>query len=161
MATRLVDMEIDEVSLVDNPAHPDARVVLYKRDVDNHPNGGYDATKEVDMSDEFDIDVLPEEARTYVNKLEDLVIGLQEQVEGMSKNINPPKEEDKMEEILKSASDEVKELVAKAQADAQEAQEVAKAERDARVKREYLEKAHSLPEIPRESEELGEYVPRS
>ncbi len=29
--TRLTDMEFDEISFVDNPAHPDAKVVLFKR----------------------------------------------------------------------------------------------------------------------------------
>ncbi len=33
--TRLTDMEFDEISLVDNPAHPDAKVVLFKRHIED------------------------------------------------------------------------------------------------------------------------------
>ena len=33
--TRLTDMEFDEISFVDNPAHPDARVVLFKRHIED------------------------------------------------------------------------------------------------------------------------------
>lgn len=62
------------------------------------------------------------------------------EIEELQKSDDDPAEEDK---ILKSADPEVVELVKAARAEADEAKEIAKAERKARIRRDLLEKADS------------------
>jgi len=122
----------------------------------------YDVAKEeTDMADNvdtsFDIDSLPDEAKEYVEKLEDMVLNLQEEVEKFD-SADDSTDESEVDTILKSADPAIRELVEKAMADAAEARETARVERDARLKKDYIEKAAAFENVPLSHEEFGELL---
>ena len=181
-AKRLQNMVFDEVSLVGRPANELATVVLHKsgesqvagvEEVDTISlNNQVEIDKgEVQMSENFEDENLssmleeqPAEVQDYVSKLEDAVMGLTAETEvqeGTISELEKAITESSVEEeeddvaILKSADPVIQELVAKAQADADEARAVAEAEKEARLSKEFSDKAGTYNNLPIEKDVLA------
>lgn len=100
-----------------------------------------------------DLDAKIEEAdgevRAYIEALEDRVVAVEESV---------TKADGEEEDILKSAAPEVVELVKRAQAEAAEATALAKAERETRLRREFLSKAEGMKHLSEEPQQLADLL---
>ncbi len=127
---------------------------------------------------DFDFESLDEDVQEYITKLEDLALELRDDVTTLTSAIEKieleveeakvtegEEGEGKQDELLKSADPSVvtlvKTLEAKvetAQAEATSAQEIAKAERNARLERDFIEKAGSFKNLPGSTEELGQLL---
>lgn len=123
---------------------------------------------------DFDFESLDEDVQEYITKLEDLALELRDDVAKLTDQIEKivveeqePSEEEKEKEaeLLKSADPSVVTLVKTleaqveaAQAEATGAQEIAKAERNARLERDFIEKAGSFENLPGSTEELGQLL---
>lgn len=120
-------------------------------------SSGSGANKEARMADP-DLDFTPEQEE-YVRSLEDKVIDVEGELEkALDANAELQKSDDSSddgEDILKSADPAVVELVKAAQAEAQAATEIAKAEREARIRRETLTKAEGYSALPVETDDLA------
>lgn len=102
----------------------------------------------------------------YISGLEAQVIALtaalNDATSTLEKMADPEEPEPDEDDIIKSADPRVRQLIAKAQADADEARkeaaiagEIAKAERDQRVTKEFIEKAATLSKLPVKATEFG------
>ena len=175
-------MIFDEVSLVGKPANELSQFVLHKS-ADTEVAGDEEVDKislsnqveiegeEIRMSENLNeenlssmLEETPEEIQSYVSKLEDTVTALEataEEQDGkiseLEKAVSEMSVEDVDEEdaILKSADPAIQELVAKAQADADEAMAVAEAEKEARLSKEFSDKAGQFGNLPIEKEALA------
>lgn len=181
-AKRLQDMIFDEVSLVGKPANELSQFVLHKSaDTEVAGDEGVDKIalsnqveiegEEIRMSENLNeenlssmLEETPEEIQSYVSKLEDTVTALEataEEQDGkiseLEKAVSEMSVEDVDEEdaILKSADPAIQELVAKAQADADEAMAIAEAEKEARLSKEFSDKAGQFGNLPIEKEALA------
>jgi hypothetical protein len=153
----LHDMEIDEISLVDRPANPHARVLISKRDEseEDYVSDIYDAEGNVlDADDLSEGDVVfNEQGDAFVVTLED---------EKVEETVGKSFSEELHESLSKAISDRDRDaIISKAQADLKAmsakvaaAEEIAKAERDLRLIREYEEVAKNY-NLPVESNELA------
>jgi hypothetical protein len=106
----------------------------------------------------------PEEIQSYVSKLEDTVTALEATAEEQDSKISElekavseisVEEVEEEDAILKSADPVIQELVAKAQADADEARAVAEAEKEARLSKEFSDKAGTYNNLPIEKDVLA------
>lgn len=118
-------------------------------DVSKTTEGKMPETKELDLS------VLPDEVKEAV---EDHVAEVTKRAEDAEAELAVLKagdgeEDGEGDDILKNADPAIREIVEKANARASEAETIAKAERDARINREFIEKAKSLPFVPGEDQE--------
>lgn len=101
------------------------------------------------MSD-IDFDALDPEVKGYVEKLEDALLEARDE---LAKAAAPETNEE--EDIFKSADPAVQAAVEELRKRADEAESIAKAEREARLQREFIEKAQSFQNLPTANEELG------
>jgi predicted phage tail protein len=181
-AKRLQNMVFDEVSLVGRPANELATVVLHKsgdsefagvEEVDTISlNNQVEIEEgEIRMSENLNEETLssmleetPEEVRSYVSKLEDTVTALEATAEEQDSKISElekavseisVEEVEEEDAILKSADPVIQELVAKAQADADSARAMAEAEKEARLSKEFSDKAGKFSNLPIEKDALA------
>jgi len=181
-AKRLQNMVFDEVSLVGRPANELATVVLHKsgdsefagvEEVDTISlNNQVEIEEgEIRMSENLNEETLssmleetPEEVRSYVSKLEDTVTALEATAEEQDSKISElekavseisVEEVEEEDAILKSADPVIQELVAKAQADAESARAMAEAEKEARLSKEFADKAGKFSNLPIEKDALA------
>jgi len=252
MPTRLSKMRIDRVSLVDRPAHPEAEVVISKRDIGqddqeslventsffvesaiiqesttptqevvmNKEYGGEDMEADADMPEaggkkkkmpkdvldhfksmkkaedeielspeededeieEADVDdmikSLPAEAIEYIEKLEDVVLELQDRFEKSEAAVLDDEEteveeaeaeadeivleddetivpdDDDVEKFLKSADPRLAQIVKSAVDRAEAAERIAKRERDLRMEKEFIAKADAFSALPAKRDEI-------
>lgn len=167
-------MKLDFVSLVAAGDDPLAQVVIAKA----APDGGGDdsnGSQEANMGEKIAKDDLDPEVVAYIEGLETEVDILSKQVEDLNESnegltaVNEdltdtlskmtPKDDEAADAINKSllakADPAIRELIEKQQAEVREAQTIAKAERDARLEREYISKAETLPMINTDKASLG------
>lgn len=176
-AKRLQNMIFDEVSLVGRPANELATIVLHKsadevagvEEIDTISLTNQEIDKgEIRMSENLNenlssmLEELPTDVIDYISKLEDVVTGLtavaeeqDDKISELEKAINSSVEEDDDDAILKSADPVIQELVAKAQADADSARAMAEAEREARLSKEFSDKAGQFSNLPIEKDVLA------
>ena len=174
-------MEFDFVSLVAAGDDPEAQVVIAKAEPDEKCGAHEDPAPTLTSTDRksegtmgnINKSDLDPEVVAYIEGLEDEVSSLNEQVEKSASDIetakaeiedlkgtlakSAPKDAESAEEITKSllakADPAVRALIEKQQADLAAATEIAKAEREARLSREYIAKAEDLPMLSADSEE--------
>lgn len=159
----LTDMEIDEISLVDRPANAHAKVVIAKRatEEDNVPEGIFN--EDGQELDPYSVDagdvVFDGEGEAFVVVEED------QELESVGKSYDYPETsfaDELREELSKSLTGiERDEVIAKAMGQVdemrqamEEAEIIAKSERDLRLTREYEEVAKSY-NLPVDSEDLA------
>lgn len=99
--------------------------------------------------DPIDIESLPEEVRAYITKLEDMNLSLQKSLGEEQAKV------EERDELLKSAAPEVQAYIAKLEEQVAEATELAKREHDARMTKEFIEKASTFSHLPVSADELG------
>lgn len=151
MPNRLSDLEIDEVSLVDRPANPLSKVLLFKRDTSGEEDEILGTDNGADYSSMTKEETMPEDTGTveltpeYVESLEEMVLQLQDELAAVKKSADDGKE-DVLKNLDPKVADEVLTRIAKAEARAAESEAIAKAERDTRITREYLTKAETKME---------------
>ena len=156
----LTDMEIDEISLVDRPANAHAKVVIAKRDTeeDTVPEGIFD-----EDGDQVDPELLEAGEVVFDGDGEAFVVVEDEpELETVGKSEEYSFADELREELSKSLTNiERDDVIAKAMGQVdemafamQEAEEVAKSERDLRLTREYEEVAKSY-NLPVSSEDLA------
>lgn len=171
---RIDSMELDELSLVGSGDDPMAHVVISKAAPDDKNTAGGDSpatmtttlTSEDDMpngeenTQEIDLDALPEDVRQYITEMEDVVEqalaalgddGDEDEDEGSDSEkelvgVGKAAPAPSVDEILKS-NPELAAIVKSANERAENAEAIAKAERDRRVEHEMIEKAAALPMI--------------
>jgi hypothetical protein len=170
----LTDMEIDEISLVDKGANQHAMITIAKRATEEEPMPEFDLFDEqgqaIDESALSDGDIVFDgEGNAYQFSLDDAVEEREPETVGKSAFFEDKKTTvskgfaaSVMEELSKAFSDDERDaVIAKAlgrveelQAQQEKFAEIAKAERDLRLTREYISKAaeYNLPVAP---EELG------
>lgn len=166
-ATWLQDMEFDEISLVDRPANQHARVALAKRapeeeNVDYFDEAGA-AIEDIDDLEVGDI-VFDGEGRQFQITEEDEAPAERE-LETVGKSFG----EDLREQLSKALGDADRDdiiskamnIVAEADARATAAEEIAKAERDLRLEKDYIAKAdtYGVPGVT--AAELGPVLKRA
>lgn len=159
---RLSDMKLDFVSLVAAGDDPMAQVVIAKAapEVPDDP--------EVRMTEKVSKDDLDPTVVAYIDSLESEVEDLTKAAEEKDGEIADlkgtlskmaPKDDEAAEEINKAllakADPAVRALIEKQQADLKAQAEIAKAEREARLEREYVSKAESLPMLTEDKSDLG------
>lgn len=158
-------MQLDFVSLVAAGDDPMAQVVIAKAAPSSDESNG---SQEANMGENIAKDDLAPEVVAYIEGLETEVDTLSKQVEDSETVITDltdtlskmaPKDDEAAQAIEKSllakADPAIRELIEKSQADAREAQQIAKAERDARLEREFISKAETLPMITTDKASLG------
>lgn len=154
VGNRLTNMEFDEISLVTRPANQLSKVVLFKSDdTEEHNMADEDTTTDVEKDDET-VD-LPQEVFEYITALEQANAELMEQIDKMYEGDT---EDDGSEDILKSADPRIVELVKAATERAEAAEMIAKAERDFRLERDFVSKAHTLDSLPLDAEAFGKVL---
>ena len=186
-AKRLQDMIFDEVSLVGKPANELSQFVLHKS-ADTEVAGDEEVDK-ISLSNQVEIEgeeirmsenlneenlssMLEETLRDTVIciKTEDTVTALEataEEQDGkiseLEKAVSEMSVEDVDEEdaILKSADPAIQELVAKAQADADEAMAVAEAEKEARLSKEFSDKVGTIRQLTNRKRSISFYSKES
>ena len=133
---------------------------LTKTESDSSQDDGSDSSTEENM--DLEKSALPPEVQEAIDKADEekaealaKVAELQAQVDELTKTDG---EGDESEDLLKSADPAIRELVAKAQQEAEEATAIAKAEREKRLNREFFEKADSLPHISGDTDDLAELL---
>ena len=179
---RLTDMEFDEISLVTRPANQLSKVVLYKSgdmdmpeaedevfDLDDTlDKGGYkkddDDESETDrIVDEDEAILRLKESKKKVKKDEEVesMLNYIEALESANETLMAKLDEageESFEEyyhILKGADPEIVELFKAAEERAAVAEEIAKAERENRLQREFIEKAATYDSLPVETATFG------
>lgn len=113
------------------------------------------------MPDNFNIDELDPEVKSYIERVEDVALETQSELDALKKSIaEAPADDDDSgsDDILKSADPAVVNLVNDLRAEVSKAQETADAERDARVEREFIEKAAGFKDLPVDSADLGQLM---
>lgn len=106
----------------------------------------------------IDLTVLPDDVREAVEtEIADLTKRAEDAEAEVTvlKAVEPEPDPD---ELLKSADPLIREMVEKAQAEAAEATTIAKAEREARLNREFMAKAESLPFVPGETKDTADFL---
>ena len=176
---RLSDMELDFVSLVAAGDDPMAHVVISKAAPEDKRTESVEGTPT--LSDKN----LPKETAVATINKSDLdpevvayIDGLEAEVDTLSKDAedidalkaeiedlkgtlakSAPKDEEAQEEITKAllakADPAVRALIEKQQADLKAASEIAKAEREARLEREYIAKAEALPMLTEDKTKMA------
>ena len=179
---RLTDMEFDEISLVTRPANQLSKVVLYKSgdmdmpeaedevfDLDDTlDKGGYkkddDDESETDrIVDEDEAILRLKESKKKVKKDEEVesmlnyIEALESANESLMAKLDEADEEsvEEYDHILKGADPEIVELFKAAEERAAVAEEIAKAERENRLQREFIEKAATYDSLPVETATFG------
>ena len=179
---RLTDMEFDEISLVTRPANQLSKVVLYKSgdiempeaedevfDLDDTlDKGGYkkddDDESETDrIVDEDEAILRLKESKKKVKKDEEVesmlnyIEALESANESLMAKLDEAGEEsvEEYDHILKGADPEIVELFKAAEERAAVAEEIAKAERENRLQREFIEKAATYDSLPVETATFG------
>ena len=179
---RLTDMEFDEISLVTRPANQLSKVVLYKSgdmdmpeaedevfDLDDTlDKGGYkkddDDESETDrIVDEDEAILRLKESKKKVKKDEEVesMLNYIEALESANETLMPKLDEageesfEEYDHILKGADPEIVELFKAAEERAAVAEEIAKAERENRLQREFIEKAATYDSLPVETATFG------
>ena len=179
---RLTDMEFDEISLVTRPANQLSKVVLYKSgdmdmpeaedevfDLDDTlDKGGYkkddDDESETDrIVDEDEAILRLKESKKKVKKDEEVesmlnyIEALESANETLMAKLDEAGEEsfEEYDHILKGADPEIVELFKAAEERAAVAEEIAKAERENRLQREFIEKAATYDSLPVETATFG------
>lgn len=169
MKNRLTDMVLDFVSLVPAGDDPMAQVVISKAASGPDP-------KEHDMGDAISKDDLDPEVVEYIEGLEGEVTDLTktadekdativaltaERDEAVAKSATVSKSaEDQRSELLEKADPALRAFIEKQEKDMAEATSIAKAERDARLDREYLSKAESMPMVAEDKSSFGSLLRR-
>ena len=142
---RLSGMEFDFISLVASGDDPEARVVITKND----PDAVND--KEKDMGDIINKDDLPKEVKDYIGMLEAELAAADTENSALSEQLSKsiPADADAEAELVRAqlakADPAVRALIEKQQAELDKVTEIAKAEREERLTREYIAKADQLP----------------
>lgn len=168
---RLRKLGLDEVSLVPAGDDPEAEVVLSKSDPDKTQSVGTGVrtlapitTKENTVAAINKSDLDPEVVQ-YIESLEAALDEVAEAETLGADDLNAALaeiEDGAVDAVLAKADPAIKALVSKAVEAAEErataAEEIAKAERDERIKREFIEKAASFPALPVETPRLGEIL---
>ena len=98
---------------------------------------------------DIDIDALPDDVREYITKLEEMNVTLQKSLGEAQKEI------EERDELIKSATPEVREYIERLEEQVEQATELAKREHDARMEREFIEKAKRFEHLPVSAEEVG------
>lgn len=181
---RLTDMEYDEVSLVTRPANQLSKVVLFKSDdtpsgsTDStgevRPSAGESTALETRMRSLREMrkdGIMDDDVTDYIATLEktnEELFALVEKAAAPKKIVGGKRgfaaeedsdedmdEDDEMSKLLKSADPKIVELLKSAETRAVAAETVAKAEREHRREREFVEKAAEFEHLPITSDELG------
>jgi hypothetical protein len=181
---RLTDMEFDEISLVTRPANQLSKVVLYKSgdmdmaeaedevfDFDDTVDkGGYkkghpkDESEEDRIVDEDEAILRLKESKKNMKKDDgeiESMLNYIEALESANESLIGKLEESEegqvseYDHILKGADPEIVELFKAAEERAAVAEEIAKAERENRLQREFIEKAATYDSLPVESGTFG------
>lgn len=156
---QLTDMEIDEISLVDRPANQHARVLISKRDdseEDLVPEIYNEEGIALDMDDLNEGDVVFDESGNA------FVVTLENEQTEENAPVGKSFSEELRESLSKAITDRDRDqVIAKAQSDlaamaakVDEAEKIAKAERDLRLVKEYEEVAKNY-NLPVDSKELA------
>jgi hypothetical protein len=156
VANRLRKVKVDEISLVPRPANQLSDVLLHKNDPTPDqvhtpvPLGDrrkkkrrFTGAEGDKVMPQIDKSALDPELAEYIDTLEKSVIDLQDEI-GKS---DEEETDTGVESLLKSADPALVEYVQSIEKSAAEAQEVAKAERDARITREFLAKGEDLSAV--------------
>lgn len=182
MPNELRDLDVTTVSLVDRAAVRDStnksepmRLLLWKREGDPTPEGGTMTEQEMRAAvekaerDATELRKQLEEQTTLkadLKKAQDEVAELKKATtaddstddDDLSKADLPEavrKRLEKAEQAAEQAEKDAIERIAKAEKVAQESADIAKAERDARVTREFITKAEAYRALPVEAEKFG------
>ena len=178
---RLSDMALDFVSLVAAGDDPMAQVVIAKAapeknadDVIKPPTIPLNDLLEDNMGEPIAKDDLAPEVVAYIDGLESEVETLSAQVEKSVADIAErdeqiskmvPKDAEAEGEISKAllakADPAVRSLIEKQQAEIAKANEIARAERDARLDREFISKAEALPMVAEDKTALAGLLRRA
>lgn len=178
---RLSNMALDFISLVPAGDDPMAQVVLSKAapeavekcncmgDKHSKQCKNY-VRKEDDMGDQITKDDLAPEVVEYIDGLEAEVETLTKSVEAKDADIESltkaldeaetsstvvKSEEEQHKALLAKADPAVRALIEKQQADLAAQQAIVKAERDARLDREFVSKAEAMPMLAEDKSDLG------
>lgn len=118
---------------------------------------GDTSTNDGGKMNDLDLTAVPADVVEHLEKTEKELEDAKARIEELEKSDegDTTEEEQSDDDIIKGADPAVRELLEKAQAEAAEAQEIAKAEREARLNREFLEKADSLPHVGGERGEVA------
>lgn len=164
----LADMEFDEVSLVDIPANQHASILIAKRATEEEtvPEIYDENDQPIDVSDLQPGDVVVDgEGNMYEWVIDDEEAPVEQELAVVGKSHSFA---DQVREELSKALDgsdrdaiisKAAEEISKAEARADEAMEIAKAERDLRLEREYVEVAKQY-NVPVDEDELGPVLKR-
>jgi len=179
---RLTDMEFDEISLVTRPANQLSKVVLYKSgDMDMtgaedevfDPNDAVgkasykkryndDESEEDRIVDEDEAILRLKESKKKGVKKDDEVESMLNYIEALEsanetlmQKLDEVDEDEYDHDILKSADPEIVELFKATEERAAVAEEIAKAERENRLQREFIEKAAEYDSLPVETGTFG------
>lgn len=172
---RLRKLGLDEVSLVPAGDDPEAEVVLSKADPDKTQSSGTGVPTLATITDKehpmpagkINKSDLDPEVAEYIESLEsalDEVADAGNLSDGdlAAALAEIDSDEATVEAVLAKADPAIKALVSKAVEAAEErataAEEIAKTERNERIKREYIEKAASFSALPIETPRLGEIL---
>ena len=104
----------------------------------------------------FNIDDLDPEVREYIERVEDVALKAEFDLSTLQKSLEEGTgDEGSIDALLKSADPSVVNLVNSLRAEVSKAQETANTEREARVEREFIEKAAGFKDLPVDSGEFG------
>lgn len=160
---RLSDMSLDFVSLVPAGDDPMAQVVIAKADPDTtirnpqEGNMGDEKIAKDDLAPEVVayIDALESEVDDLSKSVEDLTAERDELAKAAAPTGIVKSEEDQRKEMLEKADPAIRALIEKQEKDLEEVRKAAEAERNARLDREYISKAETLPMINSDKATLG------
>lgn len=178
---RLSGMSLDETSVVTVGAHQDADIVLFKLGEEESKLSKFlkgvaenlgmefdqsflaeqpvtgDTVHKEDADMDIDFDTLEPDVRTYIEKLEERIAKMEDEKDEMESKDESDEEKDEMEksDVLAKLDPEVRKMVEDAQTRAEQAEAIAKAERDARVTAEFISKAEALSELSVNPTEFG------
>lgn len=176
---KLRKMRFDEVSMVPSGDNPPADIVLAKSDGDKthgHPSGAntlkLSNPKEVVVGDGNDViskDDLPAEVVEYIDALENKVDDQSVTIERLQKDDAPGGDDEDLDSLIQALVDEgiieegdastdlvksdpvVRGLIAKVE----QAESIAKAERDERLRRDYIAKAEGYTMLSTDADQFG------
>ncbi len=179
---QLSKLSLDEISLVPSGDDPTAEIVIAKAEDDLTYTEGSEAhtlitdaqgvTDMPDMpdeqhSDDLDLTGVSPEIVAYIEALEEEierndVVGeiidlLGDDAEAETPEV-APEVAPEPEAVLAKAAPEVLDVIAKAEARAEAAEAIAKAERDLRIHREFVAKAESMPMLTENPEQFAEVL---
>lgn len=139
-------------------AEVDVEQMVGTSDGDTYSSGDTEADHGGNMANELDLTSVPADVVAYIEKLKEERDEALAKAESASTAVDEVVTEDTEEDVLKNADPSVLEYIRKAEARAAEAENIAKAEREMRLKREYLEKSNSLPYVGEERSDLAELL---